>query len=85
MNIVTVDGQAVEWRDRPLWWHTAGKQQTASNYGRRLTTSIEVRWNGRWRRVYTCCYSNAGTSYIDDRTAPRRENGRYPWLIVNAY
>jgi len=49
----------------PLWWHTAGKSQTASGYGRRLTTAHMVLVNGRWRRVYCCCFSNSGTCYID--------------------
>jgi len=37
---------------------------TASGYGRRIPTRTMVRFNGRWRRVYCCIYSNAGTCYI---------------------
>lgn len=52
-------------RRRPLWWHTTGKQQTASGYGSKLITPWEVECtDGRWRRVYVMCYSNAGTAYI---------------------
>lgn len=37
---------------------------TKSGYGARLPTNIKVKWEGRWRRVYVCCYSNSGTYYI---------------------
>lgn len=51
--------------DRPLWYHTAGLQQTASGFGKRLVSSRMVRLpDGRERRVYVTCYSNAGTSWI---------------------
>ena len=51
-------------RYRPLWWHTAGKTQTATGYGAKLTSSKEVYFDGRWRRVYVTCYGNGGTAWI---------------------
>jgi hypothetical protein len=51
-------------KEYPLWWQKQGLSQTASGYGRKLTSSKMVFWAGRWRRVYVCCYSNAGTAYI---------------------
>jgi hypothetical protein len=51
-------------KELPLWWHLQGLQQTASGYGRRLATRHMVQWNGKWRRVYVACFSNAGTAYI---------------------
>jgi len=48
----------------PLWWQERGLQQTASGYGRKLATPWMVQVNGRWRRVYCCCFSNIGTCFI---------------------
>lgn len=57
--------------DRPLPMHRAGLQQTASGYGRKLTSSRCVKLaDGRIRRIYITQYSNAGTAWInlDGRT-----------------
>ncbi|AEG53163.1 hypothetical protein [Sinorhizobium meliloti] len=51
-------------KESPLWFHDKGLQQTASGYGLKLATPYMVKWNGRWRRVYCCQISNAGTCYI---------------------
>lgn len=68
--LTQIDGAT--WGDRaapvkydPLPWQVRGLQQTASGYGRKLTTGYKVWFCGRWRRVYHCQYSNIGTSYID--------------------
>lgn len=50
--------------DNPLCHHVNGRQQTASGYGRKLSTPHMVRFNGRKHRVYCCCFSNSGTCYI---------------------
>ncbi len=52
------------WRHRPLWFHTAGLQETASGYGKRLRSTREVFVGGRWRRVYITIFSNSGTAWI---------------------
>ena len=52
--------------DRPLWFHTAGLQETASGYGSKLRTARMVRLpDGRTRRVYLTIYSNSGTAWIE--------------------
>ena len=48
----------------PLWWHERGLQQTASGYGRKLTTPYKTSYNGRMYRVYCICFSNSGTLYV---------------------
>jgi hypothetical protein len=53
-----------ETRQRPLWYHLRGLQQTASGYGARLVSSREVFYAGRWRRVYITQYGNAGSAWI---------------------
>lgn len=54
-----------EFIDRPLWYHTQGLLQTASGYGAKLRSSRCVQLpDGRTRRVYVTCYSNAGTAWI---------------------
>ena len=47
-----------------LPWQRRGLRETASGYGRKLTTEYKVRYNGRLYRVYCCCFSNSGTRYI---------------------
>lgn len=52
---------------RELWWHKAGLQQTASGYGKHLTSSWMVRLTPqtkRLRRVYVACFSNSGSPYV---------------------
>lgn len=64
MQAKLADGAIVDAIMAPLWWQSKNLQQTASGYGRRLTTPYKVEVNGKWRRVYCCCYSNNGTLYI---------------------
>ena len=54
----------VESKHAPLWWHDRGLMQTATGYGKRIATATMVKFNGKWRRVYCCIYSNIGTCYI---------------------
>ncbi len=70
-------GAPLEWRGKPvearlsiLWWQARGLSYTASGYGRKIPTSLQVRipdrlGRMRWCRVYCCIYSNAGTCYVD--------------------
>lgn len=53
-----------EAKESPLWWQEKGLSFTASGYGRRIPSHYMVRFNGRWRRVYVCQISNAGSFYI---------------------
>lgn len=59
----------VECEDRPLGWQKAGLTYTASGYGRHIATNYVVKWEGRWRRVYSTRYGNAGSAYIGKRDA----------------
>jgi len=54
----------VEHKESPLWWQERGLSFTASGYGARIPTVYMVKYLGRWRRVYSCCYGNSGTCYI---------------------
>ena len=60
------DLEALESKREPLWWQLQGLSYTASGYGRKIPTVHMVRLPGspRWRRVYCCIYSNAGTCYV---------------------
>lgn len=42
----------------------APRHNSASGYGNRIPAPYMVRINDRWRRVYVCQYSNAGTAYV---------------------
>lgn len=47
------------------WWQKQGLQQTASGYGKKLTTRYMLQIDGkRWHRVYTMQFSNAGSCYV---------------------
>jgi len=51
--------------DRPLWWQKRGLSETATGYGSKLTSSRCVKLpDGKVRRVYITCYSNAGSAWI---------------------
>jgi hypothetical protein len=67
----TVDGadsprmtHEVECKESPLPWQARGLQYTASGYSVKAPTPYLVKWAGRWRRVYSCCVSNAGSLYL---------------------
>lgn len=55
---------AVEHKEKPLPFHVAGLQYTATGYGSKIPTIYMVKFNNRWHRVYVAIFSNAGTSYI---------------------
>ena len=54
----------VECLTKPLWWQDRGLSFTATGYGKRIPTRHLIQFNGRWRRVYCCIFSNIGTLYI---------------------
>lgn len=64
MNTVTINGTQYPVINKPLWWHKAGKMQTATGYGHKLTTPYCVRYEGRERRIYAVCFSNTATLYV---------------------
>ena len=50
---------------RPLPWHLQGLQQTASGYGKKLTSDRCVKLlGGQVRRVYITQFGNAGSAWI---------------------
>lgn len=56
----------LEHKSNPLPHHKLGLSYTSSGYGRKIPTTMMVKLPGtkRWRRVYCCIYSNAGTCYV---------------------
>jgi hypothetical protein len=53
-------------RYKPLWFHKAGLSQTATGYGKRITSSrVLVLPDGTERRIYVTQYSNAGTAWVN--------------------
>ena len=50
-----------------LDWQKLGLQQTATGYGKKLTTPYKVSIGSRWYRVYCCIYSNSGLLYVDSK------------------
>lgn len=48
----------------PLKWQEQGRQQTASGYGRKLTNPYMIRFEGKSYRLYTTCFSYAGSTWF---------------------
>jgi len=63
----TYNIEELERQDKPLPWQLAGLSYTATGYGRKIPTRTMVRLpeSSRWRRVYCCIFSNAGTCYVE--------------------
>lgn len=57
-------GQSKELLHAPLVWQERGLQQTASGYGRKLTTEWKISYNGKLYRLYCTCFSNAGSVWF---------------------
>ena len=48
-----------------LWWQEKGLRQTATGYGRKLTTEYMLHRTGeRALRVYAVCFSNVASFYV---------------------
>ena len=54
----------VEHQVKPMTHHERGLLYTATGYGKRIPTEVMIKWQGKWRRVCCCVYSNAGICYI---------------------
>ena len=50
--------------DSPLWWQLKGLQQTASGYGKKLTTHWKISFNGKLYRVYATCFGNVASCWF---------------------
>jgi hypothetical protein len=48
----------------PLDWQRAGLSQTATGYGRKLTTQSKINFCGKLYRIYATCFSNAGSYWF---------------------
>lgn len=57
-------GETIPAKIAELPHHKAGLSYTATGYGKRIPTRYMVNFQGRWRRVYCCIFSNAGTLYV---------------------
>lgn len=54
----------VEHKEKPLYHHVHGLQYTATGYGSKIPTRYMVKYDNRWYRVYSMCYSNVSTEYV---------------------
>ena len=50
--------------ENPLWWHKLNLSQTASGYGKKLTTTKMIYFENKLRRIYCTIYSNSGTNWF---------------------
>ena len=57
-------------RQKFLPWQTRGLMYTATGYGSKIPTSWQIKYEGRWRRVYCRIYSNSGTLFICSKGKP---------------
>lgn len=65
-NTVTYQNAPYTVTVEKLWWQKQGLQQTATGYGRKLTTEYMLRVpdSPRPYRVYAVCFSNVASFYI---------------------
>ena len=54
----------VEFKVDPLDHHLHGLSYTVTGYGNKIPSRYMVKYNGRWHRVYSCCFSNTSREYI---------------------
>lgn len=45
-------------------WQKLGLQETASGYGRKLNTGLMIHFEGKLRRIYATCFSNAASNWF---------------------
>ena len=65
-NTVTYQNAPYTVAIKELWWQKQELQQTATGYGRKLTTEYMLRLpdSPHAYRVYAICYSNCASFYI---------------------
>lgn len=80
--LCTKDGP-VPTRIALLGWQRAGRSYTATGYGRRIPSRHQVQLPGsaRWRRVYVCCFGNAGTAYVEGPPDPA--TNKPSWIVLS--
>lgn len=63
-GLPTIYAEKEELIDSPLDWQRQGLQQTATGYGRKLTSRYKIRYNGKDYRLYATCFSNAASHWF---------------------
>ena len=48
----------------PLVWQERGLQQTATGYGKKLTSQYKISYCGKLYRLYNTCYSNVASTWF---------------------
>lgn len=63
--------QEVDLFEAPLWWQEPGNHlrfsYTSSGYGAKIPTRWKVKFNNRMLRVYSTCYGNSGSLWIQSK------------------
>lgn len=77
--IKTLSRHDLELKESPLPHHEAGLTYTATGYGRKIPTIYMVRLpeSPRWRRIYSCIFSNIGTCYVT--AGPEGKD----WIVIS--
>lgn len=57
-------GQKIELHEAPMPHHLKGLWYTATGYGSKIPTIYKARYNNKFYRVYSSCFSNVSTQYI---------------------
>jgi len=64
LNYFSDNPVPLETIEQPLPHHKRGLQYTATGYGSKIPTRYKVKYNARWYRVYSKCFSNVSSEYI---------------------
>lgn len=51
--------------EKPLPWQDRGLSYTATGYGSKIPSRYMIKLDGKMRRVYTACYGNATSDYVE--------------------
>lgn len=64
-NALILSADRTELVHAPTDWQKRGLQQTASGYGRKLNSGFKIHFDGKLRRLYATCYSNAASVWFE--------------------
>ena len=61
-----LDNECQLFLDKPEWLYRNGIRltETATGYGKKLTTDFKIKFMGRNYRIYTTVYSNNGSNWF---------------------
>ena len=63
-KVVLSTGEDAELYELQLSWQKLGLTYTLTGYGKRIPTTWMIYYQGKHRRVYATCFSNAASCWV---------------------